>query len=196
MTTKEQQQQQQQQLNKLESEKNTKVEDPSSISPGTTSSVINQDTNRSNSDQTSIVGQALSSFSDIINQNLIIARYGTIATITLLTAYGLSQTPLFFRYKRVAEIPPLWFANRYTIHGRIVHIVDNNNGSIIHHHHHHANNQEIPVICLIRHSSPLERLFNRSTIEFFMKHNPSSRLQKDSRIEDAKDLLKVEIGML
>jgi hypothetical protein len=43
----------------------------------------------------------------------------------------------------------------------------------------------------------MERLLNRSLLESFIRYNPSSRLKsKFSKTEDAKDLLKVEIGML
>ena len=44
-------------------------------------------------------GKALASFSDFVNNNLILFRYGTTATVVFLTAYGLSQTPIFFRFK-------------------------------------------------------------------------------------------------
>ncbi len=71
------------------------------------------------------LGNGLASFSDVINDNLIAARYGTFATITLLTAFGLSRTPVFFRYKRVSDIPSTHFSRRRTIYGRIVHIVEN-----------------------------------------------------------------------
>ena len=70
-------------------------------------------------------GKGLASFSDFINDNLIAARYGTFATITLLTAFGLSRTPIFFRYKRVSDIPSDIFSRRRTIYGRIVHVVEN-----------------------------------------------------------------------
>ena len=53
----------------------------------------------------SSLGQGMSAVSDVVNDNLIAFRYGTVATVTLLTAYGLANTPLFFRYKSVAEIP-------------------------------------------------------------------------------------------
>lgn len=70
-------------------------------------------------------GKALESFSDFVNENLILFRYGTTATVLFLTAYGLSQTPIFFRFKRVMDIPSSYFAKRKTIYGRIVHVVDN-----------------------------------------------------------------------
>ena len=51
------------------------------------------------------VGTGMLTISDLVNKNLVAFRYGTVATVTLLTAYGLANTPLFFRYKTVAEIP-------------------------------------------------------------------------------------------
>ena len=71
-------------------------------------------------------GRKLLLFSDLINDNLIACRYGAFASITLLTAYGLSKTPIFFRYRKVSEIPASCFMKRQTVHGRIVHVVENN----------------------------------------------------------------------
>jgi hypothetical protein len=47
----------------------------------------------------------MDSISDKINTHIAAARYGTVATVLLLSAYGLSQTPLFSRFRTVAEIP-------------------------------------------------------------------------------------------
>ena len=49
------------------------------------------------------VGQGLHILSDTINDHLIAARYATLASIGLLAAYGLSHTPLFSRYRTVAD---------------------------------------------------------------------------------------------
>ena len=100
-------------------------EEPKSSTERTTKKLKNN--NGDNSKTISIgstFGKGLSSFSDFVNDNLIAFRYGTFATVTLLTAYGLSQTPLFFRYRTVSEIPKSYFGKRRTIHGRIVHVVD------------------------------------------------------------------------
>jgi hypothetical protein len=43
--------------------------------------------------------------SEVINDNLIVVRYGTITSIVLLSTYGFYKTPLFFRYKSVSDIP-------------------------------------------------------------------------------------------
>lgn len=63
------------------------------------------DTNHNNSAVRESIGTGMVSASDFVNDNLIAFRYGTVATVTLLTAYGLANTPLFFYYKRVADIP-------------------------------------------------------------------------------------------
>jgi hypothetical protein len=52
-----------------------------------------------------VLGWSMEGFSNLINENLIAARYGASASIFLLTAYGLSNTPLFFRFRTVSEIP-------------------------------------------------------------------------------------------
>jgi hypothetical protein len=60
------------------------------------------------SDETSVrkvVGTRMHNLSQAINDNLIAARYGAMAGIFLLTAYGLSNTPLFFRFRIISEIP-------------------------------------------------------------------------------------------
>lgn len=59
-----------------------------------------------------VVGGAMHGFSQVINDNLIAARYGVMASMFLLTAYGLSNTPLFFRFRTVSEIPgKKWMKN-------------------------------------------------------------------------------------
>jgi hypothetical protein len=60
------------------------------------------------------VGSGMDRFSQLVNENLVAARYGVFAGVTLLTVYGLSQTPLFFRYRTVADVPGKW--------GRICHL--------------------------------------------------------------------------
>jgi len=138
-------------------------------------------------------GEMLGSFSDLINDNLIIARYGTIATVFLLTSYGISKTPVFHRYKKVKDIDALSFTQRRTIHGRIVHVIENEI-PIVNTTKHSNNKNEVPIVCLVRHLSPMGRLLNRSSFEYLARHLPSSHLKKDSPISDAKDLLKIEIA--
>ena len=117
------------------------IEDTSSITEGTKPAKCDPDSPRNSSIQqqhqtpaekhssppssTISVGEKVAYFSDFINDNLVAARYGTFATITLLTAFGLSRTPIFFRFRTVSEIPREYFSKRRILHGRIVHVVEN-----------------------------------------------------------------------
>jgi hypothetical protein len=58
--------------------------------------------------------------SDWMNDNLLVARYGLMASIALLTAYGIARSPLLFRYRTVSEIPAQYFLDRRTLHFRLV----------------------------------------------------------------------------
>lgn len=135
------------------------------------------------------IGKSFSSLSSFIEDNIVIARLAGKASIVILTAYGLYKTPFFFRYRRVSDIPAYKFTRRKTIHGRIVHIVEPdftqrmsmNNGA-----------NPMPVTCLVRHLSPMGRLMNKPAFEFMAKYSPS--IGKYVNVEDAKDLLKVEIA--
>ena len=51
------------------------------------------------------VGEGMDAFTEIINSNLIAARLGVFAGVCLLTAYGVSNTPFFFRFRTVSEVP-------------------------------------------------------------------------------------------
>jgi hypothetical protein len=61
------------------------------------------------------VGSGMDRFSQLVNENLIAARYGVFAGVTLLTVYGLSQTPLFFRYRTVADVPGTYVGAAFVI---------------------------------------------------------------------------------
>lgn len=76
--------------------------------PSPTDSADTADTHKSAPAEESwrdVVGHGMDSVSTIINENLVAARYATIASIVLLSAYGISSTPLFFRFKTVKDIP-------------------------------------------------------------------------------------------
>ena len=103
-----------------------------------TDSINHQDTNNntknnnvSSSSPSSLrhqIGNQFSKTTDIINDNIIIARYATISTVVLLGVYGVANTPLFYRYKHILDIPTRMFGRRRWIHGRIVGIVENKGG--------------------------------------------------------------------
>lgn len=60
-----------------------------------------------------LVGQGMHAVSDAINENIVAARYATIASIVLLSAYGVASTPLFFRFKTVKDIPCMFVLGVY-----------------------------------------------------------------------------------
>jgi hypothetical protein len=66
------------------------------------------------------VGTGTVQLSEWVNSNLIVARYAAYAGIGLLAAYGISHSPLFFRYKTVADIPSHLFLRRRKIKCRLV----------------------------------------------------------------------------
>lgn len=132
-------------------------------------------------------GRIMHGVSNTVNDNIVVARYGTIATIALLTGYGIYKTPLFFRFRTVSAIPSDHFARRILLHGRIVRIIEDEvQGEI-----------ERPVQVLIRHLSPVGRLQHRAAFDFSSQNSPSARLA--DRLEKSKesknrDLLKIEIA--
>lgn len=97
-----------------------------SFSPNSNSSVGSD----SGGDPTSFrtqVGDRLSSLTDVVNENLIIVRYATFSTVFLLGAYGIANTPLFYRYKNLNDIANKVFTKRRRIHGRLVGVLDSTN---------------------------------------------------------------------
>lgn len=91
---------------KLEKEEKEKLHTEEPTGSATLASTNkNDDGDDSSLNARSVAGKAMTGFSDLVNENLIAFRYGTVASITLLTAYGLANTPLFFRYKTARDIP-------------------------------------------------------------------------------------------
>ena len=144
-------------------------------------------TNESELDPIRTVGQGMHLVSDIVNDNLIAARYGALACIGLLTAYGISQTPLFFRYRTVAEIPSRLFTERKSLTGRLMVCRDK---SGIH------NDATAAVTCFVRHLSPVERLLSRSWLDWLLKIHPAATLQRDRPEESPHELLRVQVAGL
>jgi hypothetical protein len=52
---------------------------------------------------------------------------------------------------------------------------------------------EKPIVCLVRHLSPVGRLLSRSAFDFVMRRHPAAAVEASSN-EDKHELLKVEIG--
>jgi len=123
------------------------------------------------------VGQAMNVVSDFINDNLLAVRYGTIASVAILSAYGIYKTPLFFRFENVADIPPHYFKRRKPIlHGRLIQIELPIDKSFLPQH-------EQPITLCVHHLSPVGRLMNASTFQFFRRTTNQD-----------KGLLRIEVG--
>jgi hypothetical protein len=120
------------------------------------------------------LGTIVSDVSDSINNNLIMARYGIVGSITILTLYGLSQTPLFFRYRTLSEIPEKYFLQRRSIYCRVVNVVTTGSQQQSS----HQQQQQQPIQLIVRHLSPVERLLSKSTLDFVMRYYPSRSVQK------------------
>ena len=132
-----------------------------------------------------LAGESMTTFSDFVNNNLIAVRSGTTATILLLTAYGVSNTPLFFRFRTVADIPGSYFVGRRKLYGRIQSVkVDEQSKSI------HLN---------VRHLSPVGQVLPKPWYDFFMRFSPmaarlAKRRSKETAEANASDLLRVRLG--
>jgi hypothetical protein len=139
---------------------------------------IQQKPDPSNKNPLSTVGAWTVAVSDTINDHLIVARSLTMATIGVMAWYGISQTPLFFRYRTVADVPYRYFQRNLTLHGC----------RLISHARHPAT-----VRCWIRHCSPVERIMPRSLWEGLMRYHPASAIRKERYDQRRSELLQVEL---
>lgn len=143
-----------------------------------------------------VVGKAVVRASDAINDNLVVARFVAGAVIAALTAYGVSRTPLFFRYRTVAELPANAFRRRRKLRGRLMRVVENHNdgggngGSAAKNNH---NNSHQPIRVRVRQLSPLERILPKNAFETLLSWHPSAAI--GIRPEDnPRETLHVEIA--
>ncbi|KAK1745791.1 hypothetical protein QTG54_003715 [Skeletonema marinoi] len=150
------------------------------------------------------IGSHLSTLTDVVNDNLIIVRYATFSTVFLLGAYGVANTPLFYRYKNLNDIASKVFTKRQRIHGRIVGVLDSTNNNVAgsgrqfvsssSQSSKHWNDvaasssstlnnsddnstqpqQQRPITILFRHSSPMERLLTQSAMDKILQFTSSS----------------------
>ncbi|KAL7453248.1 hypothetical protein ACHAWC_004911 [Mediolabrus comicus] len=144
-------------------------------------------------DVRSKVGSKLSSITDFVNDNLIIIRYATFSTVFILGAYGIANTPLFYRYKNLNDIPSKVFTKRKWIHGRIVGLLERESrptlsmsrsfehwkdtsasATAIDDDNLTKEQQQQPITILFRHSSPMERLLTESAMERVLKFTSAS----------------------
>jgi hypothetical protein len=137
------------------------------------------------------VGSRISFLSDFVNDNLIIIRYATFSTVFIVAAYGVANTPLFYRYKNLNDIPSKVFTNRKWIHGRVVGLLERGSRSstspsatdwkdtsasatAIDDDNLTKEQQQQPITILFRHSSPMERLLTESAMERVLKFTSAS----------------------
>ncbi|GKY99405.1 hypothetical protein MPSEU_000895200 [Mayamaea pseudoterrestris] len=129
-----------------------------------------------------LLGTGTSRLSDFINEHLKAVRLAASASIFLITAYGIAHSPVFFRYRTVAELPSKYFKRRKTLSCRVIKAEKDP-----------ANRT---IMLYMRHLSPLERLsFSKSWYERLVSLQPSSILHKVDD-DDPSQLLKVALAGL
>ena len=144
------------------------------------------------------LGKQLSNITDIINDNLIIVRYSTISTVLLLGAYGVANTPLFYRCTSIMDIPQKMFYKRKWLHGRLVATVATPSPSTANTLKLRSSNAEraLPMVVLFRHSSPMERLLTQSAfnklLSFTGKSSSPGLLY--SSANPSRNLLPIEVA--
>ena len=172
-----------------------------------------------------LIGSSMGNVSDLINDNLIAARYGTMATILLLTAYGISNSPLLFRFRTVSEIPgkfqiecstkivlpasfmallhclfysASYFKRRRSLHCRIINVNKAEDNQLLLQ---RNSNSANAIHVTVRHLSPIGQILPKAWFDFFMRMNPIAvRLAKENsseRPEGVKtEVLWLELGEL
>lgn len=145
------------------------------------------------------LGKQLSNITDIINDNLIIVRYSTISTVLLLGAYGVANTPLFYRCTSIMDIPQKMFYKRKWLHGRLVATVATPSPSTTSNTlKMQSSNAEgaLPMVVLFRHSSPMERLLTQSAfnklLSFTGKSSSPGLLYTSAN--PSRNLLPIEVA--
>jgi len=143
-----------------------------------------------------IVGKGMEAFAALINENIFAARYGVFATIALLTVYGISNTPLFFRFRNVSEIPRSYFVGRRRLYCRIIGVHRDANSNCA------TNaNGNAAIQISVRHLSPIGMLLPTSWFESLMKISPSNSnfsrglVRGGGKAEESnKELLRLQIA--
>jgi len=131
----------------------------------------------------STVGASVATISDSINENMVTVRYASIATIGLLTAYGIANTPFFFRYRTVAEIPATLFRKRRSLRCRLIREVSTE-----------SQGPEQPIRLHVRHLSPAEQLLSRTWFDRLMSIHPSATVLGKRPDQSPHELLEIEIA--
>ena len=135
----------------------------------------------------SVAGSWSVKLSDAINSNIVTARYATLATIGLLSIYGIAHTPLFFRYRTVSEIPSRYFGSyRKTITCRLVRTAEATPAR-------GGTDTAGPIRLEMRHLSPIERILPLSWYDWIMKVHPASSALGKRPDLSPEEMLKVEL---
>mmetsp|Transcript_42869 Transcript_42869/g.103687 ORF Transcript_42869/g.103687 Transcript_42869/m.103687 type:complete len:433 (-) Transcript_42869:754-2052(-) len=137
----------------------------------------------------SSVGDAMNTVSDLINDNLIAARFGVMASVVLLGAYGISNTPLFFRFRTIHDVPSSYFVRRKRLYGRIVEVDTKSSLS----------SPDGSIHIYVRHLSPVGQILPKTWFDFFRRVNTTavaatSTAASSNDVERKRDLLKVKIA--
>lgn len=98
------------------------------------------------------------------NSIRLICRY-----LTIPQAYGISNTPLFFRYRTVAAIPRSYFVGRRRLYCRIIGIHRDANANFS-----AEGNENKAIQIWVRHLSPIGMLLPTAWFESLMRISPSN----------------------
>ena len=138
------------------------------------------------------IGHSMGQLSDVVNDNLITIRYATLSSILLLGAYSISQTPLFFRYRTLNELPHSIYKRRRVLTCRLFQ-VDVTAA---------ATEEAAPIILHVRHLSPMGRLLSKQQLDFGLQHSPSiytdtdtntTALGKNKKQLNNRDLIRIQL---
>ncbi|KAL9182543.1 hypothetical protein ACHAXT_013195 [Thalassiosira profunda] len=136
------------------------------------------------------MGAHLSSAADAINNNLIVVRYATVSSVLLLGLYGVANTPLFYRYTNLLDIPSRIYVKRKWIHGRLVGVMEREAARDAN----ATTTRPQPIVVLFRHSSPMERLLTQSAMERILSFAGKSPRLLYSAANPYRNLLPIELA--
>jgi hypothetical protein len=133
------------------------------------------------------ISSTMCKISDIINDNLILVRYATLSSVLLLSAYSMSQSPLFYRYRKIQDIPVSYFTRRRYLICRLLpfekkdtafnNLAPNKTTDVF-----------SPIYLKVRHLSPVSRFLPKSHYEFALQHSPSLH-----RIHDPNHCIRIQL---
>lgn len=108
----------------------------------------------------------------------------------LAKAYGISRTPLLFRYRNVAEVPRSYFVGRRNLYCRIIGVHRDASAN-------YSSNENVGIHVLVRHLSPIGALLPTSWFESLMRISPSNSSfsgKGDKAQKGNRELLKLQIA--